>query len=369
MSAKDGFLLVAHVPYVTATKSVKLGTLVAKLCLDGERTIKPDDHIAYFVGEYPCRSDGSAIGPLKHNSTDQSLAGGLTINHSFSNKPAVGYADYYEKMTNYVSIISHEAIAIDPSATAKTFREPESDEQSVFQYTDTNTSRAGIGLVSEKLKATSVGIIGLGGTGSYVLDLVAKTRVREIHLFDRDRFVQHNAFRAPGAPSLDQLGSAPFKTDYFRDIYSRMHRHVHSHAEYVAEDNVHALPQLDFFFVCVDKGPIKRALFAELERRNVPFIDVGMGVHAVDDKLLGILRVTLSTPSNRDSAKTRVSFEDGGDDEYKSNIQIADLNMLNASLAVIRWKKLFGVYQDFEKELHSTYTMNVNMLLSEDREP
>ena len=53
----------------------------------------------------------------------------------------------------------------------------------------------------------------------------------------------------------------------------------------------------------------------------------------------------------------------------KSNIQIADLNMLNAALAVIRWKKLFGVYQDFEKELHSTYTMNVNMLLSEDREP
>jgi tRNA A37 threonylcarbamoyladenosine dehydratase len=44
-----------------------------------------------------------------------------------------------------------------------------------------------------------------GGTGSYVLDFVAKTPVKEIHLFDGDIFDQHNAFRAPGAPSGEEL--------------------------------------------------------------------------------------------------------------------------------------------------------------------
>jgi hypothetical protein len=53
--------------------------------------------------------------------------------------------------------------------------------------------------------------------------------------------------------------------------------------------------------------------------------------------------------------------------EYEQNIQIADLNALNASLAVIKWKKLYGFYGDVKKEFHSTYTVDGNLLLSEDR--
>jgi hypothetical protein len=54
------------------------------------------------------------------------------------------------------------------------------------------------------------------------------------------------------------------------------------------------------------------------------------------------------------------------DDEYDADIQIADLNALNAALAVIKWKKLCGFYHDEVHELHSTYTIDCNMLLSED---
>ena len=53
-------------------------------------------------------------------------------------------------------------------------------------------------------------------------------------------------------------------------------------------------------------------------------------------------------------------------DEYASNIQIADLNSLNAVLAVIRWKKMFGFYQDLKMEHHSTYSINVGKLNNED---
>jgi hypothetical protein len=37
------------------------------------------------------------------------------------------------------------------------------------------------------------------------LDFVAKTPVEEIHLFDSDVFLQHNAFRAPGAINKERF--------------------------------------------------------------------------------------------------------------------------------------------------------------------
>jgi len=41
------------------------------------------------------------------------------------------------------------------------------------------------------------------------LDFIAKTPVREIRIIDGDEFLQHNAFRAPGAPTLDELRELP----------------------------------------------------------------------------------------------------------------------------------------------------------------
>lgn len=50
--------------------------------------------------------------------------------------------------------------------------------------------------LARKFQHERVAIVGVGGTGSYILDMVAKTWVREIHLFDSDRFLQYNAFRS-----------------------------------------------------------------------------------------------------------------------------------------------------------------------------
>jgi hypothetical protein len=35
-------------------------------------------------------------------------------------------------------------------------------------------------------------------------------------------------------------------------------------------------------------------------------------------------------------------------------------------MAVIRWKKYLGFYRDQEQELHSTYTVDDNLYLSEE---
>ena len=42
---------------------------------------------------------------------------------------------------------------------------------------------------------------------------------------------------------------------------------------------------------------------------------------------------------------------------YRSNIQVADLNALNATLAVIRWKQYFGFYQDYFSFFQTTFTV------------
>ena len=81
-----------------------------------------------------------------------------------------------------------------------TFAPAEADRGgAVFHYLDTASSRAEIRVASAKLAIERLAIVGIGGTGSYVLDLIAKTPVREIHLYDGDVFLNHNGFRAPGA--------------------------------------------------------------------------------------------------------------------------------------------------------------------------
>lgn len=365
------YLLMYNVPYVNANKEIKRGTLVSALQLAGDKTVKPSDHVALFTGDHPCNKNGAEISQIKHSSSIQTLAPDLIVKHSFSNKPPNGYNDYYEKMTRYAEIISGPAQSLEPGASAKTFKVIESqDEESVFNYIDTASSRAGIKAISDKLVSPKVGIVGLGGTGSYVLDLVAKTPVSEIHLFDGDSFYSHNAFRSPGAASLDDLRKAPKKVNYFHELYSRMRKRIVAHDCFINSSNVDQLRGLDFIFLCLDKNGVKNLIVEQLEQWQTPFIDVGMDVIALDDAqvLIGDLRVTTSTQRKRDHVRRRVSFSDGEENgDYDRNIQIAELNALNAALAVVKWKKLMGFYQDLENEHHSTYSLNVNMLRSEDQ--
>lgn len=370
VEVRSNHLLIHSVPYLNSRGVVGRGTLVSDLTLAGDVTTTPGNHVAWFVGEHPCQKDGREIPQIKHTSQSTQLAQDIVVNHSFSNKPAQGYANYHQKMTRYIDIVSAPAQSVDPTATARTFKPVAAlPEQSVFEYLDTASSRAGILAVSDKLKSSRVAIVGLGGTGSYVLDLVAKTPVREIHLFDADAFLQHNAFRAPSAASLDDLTRRPSKVAYFRALYSRMRRGIVAHEEHVSEENVEVLLGFDFVFLCLDNGPAKKLIVDRLSTGAMSFIDVGIGVEMVPEPLAlwAICRVTTSTPDKRDHVSKRVSFADNnGDNPYDKNIQVADLNALNAALAVIKWKKLCGFYQDLEKEHNTTYTTSSNLLTSDD---
>ncbi len=368
IEVKGGYLLIHQIPYVNHIKEIKRGILVSALDLaNNNRTSTPSTHVIYFIGDYPCNKDGSPIEGIRNSSNNQKLFEGVEVNHLFSNKPTNGYSDYYKKVTRYAEIISNPAKSIDPTITGKTFKVIVDDaEDSVFQYLDTNSSRANIDFINSKMKGQKVGIIGLGGTGAYILDLVAKTPVLEIHLYDGDDFLLHNAFRSPGAASKTELDIRKSKTVYYASVYSNMHRYVYSHACYINGLNIEELNRLSFVFLCIDRDSVKKEIIEFLLTRNISFIDVGLGVNIVDDSLIGSIRVTTGTQTKNDHLFQRISCGDDLENEYASNIQIAELNSLNAVLAVIKWKKLLGFYQDLKLEHNSVYSINVSQLTNDE---
>ncbi len=350
---------------MTSAREVQRGTLVSTLNLAGDTTDRPSDHVAFFVAsEMPCDEHGSRLTKVIHDEIPRSLAPGIDIVCGFSSKPPDPDPDYFEKMQRYAEIISGPAIRIDPGATPRTFKVIESGEADpIFLYADSASGRAGIGDIASRLRGHRIGIVGLGGTGAHVLDHVAKTPV-EIDLFDGDVFSQHNAFRSPGAASVETLQERLAKVEYFARTYAAMRRGIRTHAEYIDDHNVDRLSQLDFVFVCVDHGPSKRVVVEFLVKHDIPFVDVGMALWRNDGSVGGQVRTTYWSTEHTDGLDDLSFAAEARDDVYTANIQISELNALNAAHAVIRWKQHCEIYADFAPNTTSVYAIDSSSLIS-----
>ncbi len=375
---EGSLLLVHHVPYVTEQREVKLGTIVSTLVLAGDVTGPLDTHVVDFVGEWPCDEHGARLTRVVNGEVNRrTLAEGVQVDFVFSSKPPStpehphGYGDYYGKITSYIAMLLGPAQAIEPSAQAQTFQgSPQEEGPVIFKYAENASVRAGIGAATARLRIDNVAIVGLGGTGAYILDLVAKLPIREIHLLDADPFLQHNAFRSPGAATLEELRQRLGKVIYLRDRYAPMRHGIIAHEEMIDDANVDQLTGMDFVFIAVDHGPSRKLIVDHLERTDGSFIDVGMGLGATSDESIeGHLRVTASVPGRRAHVHDghQVPFGDPDPDNvYTRNIQVAGLNMLCAALAVTKFQKIFGFYADLAGELATVYAVDTNDLINEE---
>jgi hypothetical protein len=117
-------------------------------------------------------------------------------------------------------------------------------------------------------------------------------------------------------------------------------------SKYVDPSTAKDFDGVTFAFVSVDKGSARREIFDLLLGKRIPFIDVDMGLHRRDERLAGMMRATYYSPE--DGARVRdkgiAEFQDGPDNIYRASIQIAELNALNAALAVIRYKQIRRFY-------------------------
>jgi len=360
---RNHHLLVLNVPYVNSEKAVRRGILVCNLGQAFSPLGEPPHHQAWFVGEIPCYASGQEMEALIYQRGPIPLWDGFTASVFFSNKPSgtSQFATYADKMLHYAGLIEAQAGVIELGVTARTRKEfAIDDSSSVFKYEDMASVRASIVAVADKLRSEKIGLVGLGGTGSYILDLVAKTPVQEIHLFDGDQFETHNAFRAPGAASLGDLERKLAKVEYFAERYAPMRNGLVSHCCLITEDNLCLLDDMDFVFVAVDSGPARRQVCQHLQNVGIPFIDVGMDLQMNHEAigLHGMFRVTLSTPERQEHFFECVPTYDGPDDDlYRSNIQVADMNMCNAAHAVICWKQYRRFYLEHKRSHHHVYTV------------
>lgn len=358
----NGYLVVDDIPYVDDAAQVRWGSFLCPLDLSGATTTRPATHVMCFVGGAPRDHHGKPIKDLVHPGVQKWSAGpGLTAVCGFSQKPAGGYKDFYEKVVYYTAIVISPAQAVDPEVSPYTYKPFETDEDDgVFCYIDTFSSRAGITELNRQLALEKVVIIGLGGTGAHLLDALAKTSARTIHLYDGDYFRTHNAFRAPGAASLDDLTACPRKVEYYTRMYSGMRRGVVPHPYNVTQENINEILDADFVFLAMDSGPDKKAIIDALTEHGVSFIDTGVGLNKEADGIAGQLRITTSTAGRSDHIvrDELVSYFVGDDAEYDTNLQVDELNALTANLAIIRYKKLLGFYADVEDERHTVFVVN-----------
>ncbi|RIH63438.1 ThiF family adenylyltransferase [Mariniphaga sediminis] len=358
LSVDSGYLAIRDIPYLDEKKNLQIGAIVSKLVYVDEKKVKQEDHQIFFCGTHPCQLDGSLIRNLGGGPTKlQLVSADIVVQRSFSNKPLNGFRDYFEKIESYVNIIAGPAIEL-YDANPLTFRNVEVNEESIFKYSDTLTSRAEIGDLSAKFKEEVVAIIGLGGTGAYLLDFMVKTPVKEIRGFDLDWFHVHNAFRSPGKLEDEELGKR--KSEVYQKRYEGFRINLNIKSKYILADSFDDLNGVSFAFVCVDKGKSRGEIFKLLIEMKIPFIDVGMGLERENDKISGTVRTTFYSKENSEELidKRLAPLDDLPDDIYKNNIQISELNALNACMAIIKYKQLKGFYADDEKFYHQLFTLD-----------
>src|ERR1017187_2777235 len=137
-----------------------------------------------------------------------------------------------------------------------------------------------LGVKSESIigKAT-VGIIGLGGGGSHIVQQLGHLGFKNFVLCDHDRISKSNLNRLVGG-TLADVKAKRLKVSIAERGIKKLHGDaaVQSHASRW-EDMPESLMRCDLIIGCVDTFAARRDLESFCRRHLIPYIDVGMDVH------------------------------------------------------------------------------------------
>lgn len=349
VSIEDQYIVVDNVPYVSAAGVISRAAIISAYH-EKDGVAQFGDHTVLFTGTVPCTPKGESLAHVLVADTSPAAVAGrqALCRFSYKSERADTLDNIYNKLTHYIRKLESYVNVIDPTVSAAgegsiSIRQ----QRSVFFYPNTAVARAGLDAYEAKLKLAKVAIVGLGGTGSYILDALAKTPVLEIHLYDDDIVEPATVYRMPGALTVDEAYQKARKTDHLRNVYGRMRSGIESHAVRIDQGNVHELDDCNFVFIAVDDGPSRGLIARHLAEKDIPFVDVGMGVDRVpeDAKLIARIRV-IAIDSGSKSLLGRLPVADDQEDAVYNNIQVAELNALNAMLAVIVYKQKIGFYSE-----------------------
>ena len=363
ISIVGGYLVVEDIPYIAKDGHIGSGAIVSTLELHDQDTVSPlTQHTVWWTGRMPHRVDGTSmerelccsIWPDGFN-----LGNGLTayarwsmkLRHQGSHR---AYRDHKDKIDTYVSEVGGEADAQLPGALAMAKRGTSAtlELNSRFKYMDMNTFRSGTAGIEQSIKDEIVAVIGIGGSGSYLVDILAKTNIKELHLYDHDTLSYHNAFRIAGAASGSELSGTIKKVQWHKKQYVPVREDgIYAHDQDINENTIAGLRHCTMVFIAVDRLDVRRQIQTQLSSWSIPHIAVGLGVDIEgehNNQLAGMVKVeVLHTP--RSGGGVPVDQEEligqaEADDMY-GNIQTSELNMLSAALAIVEWKAMRGFYR------------------------
>ena len=377
---QEGCLVVEDIPFAEAGR-IERGAIVCSLETDGESTTRPGDHTVWWSGGRPdaaemgLRTDG-VCGEAQPGTTmaGREVRFQLSIRPSRDGVQTEAYEDYYEKIETYAQFLSRGARRVDQESTPKRYKiVAEIYEDSRFVYRDGTAEVRGVNELNRKLEDEKVAIIGAGGTGSHILDYVAKTPVKEINIYDGDRMKAHNGYRIPGTIEMGDLKRRPYKAEWLAERYKALKRGVQGHGEVVGTPLPGGVAEASFVFISIDNPVAKKEIVKELLDRRIPFVHVGMAVQIQQDdegKVFGqpAMVTSLITPEDQwtiEDIQKRINLREGKENQqelYGRNIQMAELNAMNAGFAVIQWKKYRGVYRDEWGVRDSIYDVGLQML-------
>jgi hypothetical protein len=150
------------------------------------------------------------------------------------------------------------------------------------------------------LASAAVGIVGLGGGGSHIVQQLAHLGIGYFRLYDPDRIDDEgtNLNRLIGATEED-VRSRTEKTS----IAARLIRGINGAADVKLraehwQSNPDLLLECDVIFGCVDSFADRRELEAFARRLVTPYIDIGMDVHKVEGHYAIAGQVALSIPGS-----------------------------------------------------------------------
>ena len=221
-----------------------------------------------------------------------------------------------------------------------------------FKIPNTFEARAALGPVQDRIRGQRIAIIGLGGTGGYVLDLMAKTPVPEIHLLDADEVEWHTFMRAPGAPTteeIESLRSNPLtKVAYYHSKFASLREGIYPHA--IRIDSPSALGEflsshpVDFVFVCIDQKknsdtPRQDVVYEALSEAEIPFVDSGVSITLENDMVRGAVTTSFHAEGSEAWKEAIPNARVEGNVPGYRNVQLPEVNALAASLAVMEWRR------------------------------
>ena len=351
-AVRENYLVMA-VPYLNANGELRRGFIADPINFLTETEIgRPGNHQMYFVGEEPYDLSGTSLVSVLGGGANQTqIFDGHSSSFYFSHKLQTregqnrDYISVAEKFEQHYRMIAAPAVYRFPDAEGA-FLDVDfgADMITPFCFPDAFSAHAELNGLNASLRPLTVGLIGLGATGAYVLDFVTKTPVKRVRMFDDDRYFVKNAYRSPGTSTSTDFKK--YKVDLYAERYSTFRMDVVPHPERITRENCGLVEDCDFIFVCVDKAASRAAIAEILLELGKPFIDVGLGVNRLSGLLDGGLRATLVDEHTRDQVLANATLPVGedADDLYDKNVQIAELNALNAALAVIMFKMRYGYF-------------------------